>query len=64
MADVDADFARDYGEWDQTLPTWRQRMLDDYAGSSTGSGSFAGLDTILMCGRFKVVWPGGAKGVV
>ncbi|MBX3576214.1 MAG: ASCH domain-containing protein [Rhizobiaceae bacterium] len=51
--DVDEAFALDYGEWDGTLATWRDRMLAHYADRLVENP----LDTPLVCKRFTRVWP-------
>ena len=50
---VDEAFAWDYGEWDGTLATWRDRMLAYYADRLMEDP----LDTPLVCERFTRVWP-------
>lgn len=51
--DVDEAFVWDYGEWDGTLATWRDRMLAYYADQLMEDP----LDTPLVCERFTRVWP-------
>ncbi|WP_426956813.1 ASCH domain-containing protein [Muricoccus radiodurans] len=51
LGEVDEGFARDYGEWDGTLPTWRREMIAFHEGR-------ADLATVLLCERFRVVWTG------
>jgi len=53
FGDVDEAFARDYGEWDGTLATWRERMLSHYADRLLSDP----LATQLVCERFLRVWP-------
>lgn len=51
--DVDEAFAWNYGEWDDTLAAWRDRMLAFYADRLAEDP----LDTPLVCERFARVWP-------
>lgn len=53
FGDVDGAFARDYGEWDGTLATWRERMLAYYGERLLDDP----LATVLVCERFARVWP-------
>jgi uncharacterized protein YhfF len=53
LCEVDPSFARDYGEWDGTLATWRDRMLAYHAGRLMSDS----LATPLVCERFIRVWP-------
>lgn len=53
LGDVDETFARDYGEWDGTLATWRERMLGYYGGKLAEDP----LTTPLICEWFVRVWP-------
>lgn len=53
FGDVDQAFARDYGEWDGTLATWRERRLTYYRGRLLEDP----LATVLVCERFDRVWP-------
>jgi len=57
FADVDADFARDYGEWDGTLVTWRQRCWNYYSACCRRLGQEPSGDMLLVCERFRVVFP-------
>lgn len=52
--DVDEAFALDYGEWDGTLATWRDRMLAYYSDQLVEDP----LDTLLVCKRFTRVGRG------
>lgn len=53
VGDVDEAFARDYGEWDGTLATWRERILAYYADQLLSDP----LATPLLCERFLRIWP-------
>ena len=53
FGEVDEAFARDYGEWDGTLATWRERMLAYYAQRLPENP----LTTPLVCEWFVRVWP-------
>ena len=53
LGDVDEAFARDYGEWDGELATWRERMLAHYADRLLSDP----ITTPLVCERFLRVWP-------
>ena len=57
FADVDADFARDYGEWDGTLMTWRERCWDYYSACCRRLGQEPSGEMLLVCERFTVVYP-------
>ena len=49
LQDLDEAFAFDYGEWDRTLPTLRQKL----------AGFYGEDDPALYCERFRVVYPAG-----
>ncbi len=54
---VDARFARDYGEWDGLLETWRERCWDFYSAQCLKLGQEPSGDMLLVCERFRVVYP-------
>jgi uncharacterized protein YhfF len=58
IADVDAKFAFDYGEWDRTLETWRREVKSYYGPIAERRGLPAGNDIELLCERFRVIWAG------
>lgn len=53
---VDARFARDYGEGDGTLEGWRETFRDYYAGVCVEIGREMSDDAPLVCERFQVVY--------
>lgn len=55
---VDAAFARDYGEWDRTLATWRTRSWGHYRAVCRRLGRVPHPQMPLVCERFRVVWTG------
>ena len=57
FADVDAGFARDYGEWDGSLVTWRERCWDYYSARCRQLAQEPSRDMLLVCERFRVVFP-------
>lgn len=57
FAEVDAGFARDYGEWDRTLATWQRECGAYYAALSRDLGVPWSPGTELICERFRVVFP-------
>lgn len=56
--DIDAAFARAYGEWDGTLATWRRKVGAYYAARATVLGIDWSEDGELLCERFTVVHRG------
>ena len=60
FADVDARFARDYGEWDRTLATWRTKCWAFYADQCATLNRTPSRDMPLVCERFRVVYPRGS----
>lgn len=56
FGEVDAQFARDYGEWDRTLPTWKARNGAHYRKVCQGLGLEWHERRELVCERFKVVF--------
>lgn len=57
FSEVDADFARDYGEWDGTLATWQRECGGYCAALCRDLGAAWSAETILVCERFRVVFP-------
>ncbi len=55
---VDTAFAADYGEWDGSLETWRRQSWQYYAAVCAGLGREPAEDMLLVCERFRVVYPG------
>ena len=55
---VDEQFARDYGEWDGTLATWRERCWTFYAEQCQTLGRAPSGEMPLVCERFRVVLRG------
>lgn len=56
---VEAPFARDYGEWDGTLATWREKCWAFYAPQCAALGRAPSPSMPLVCERFRVVFPVG-----
>ena len=56
FAQVDAQFARDYGEWDRTLTTWVEQCWDYYSEQCEELGRTASPEMPLVCERFRVVF--------
>ena len=56
FAQVDAAFALDYGEWDRTLETWKQRSWAINARRCAGLGRTPAPGMPLVCERFRVVY--------
>lgn len=54
--EIDAAFARDYGEWDRTLATWRRECGAYYATLAGRLGLLWSQDTPLLCERFRLVF--------
>ena len=52
---VDEQFARDYGEWGDTLESWREHAWAYYASACKQLGKDADEDMPLVCERFRVV---------
>jgi len=57
FAEIDAAFAFDYGEWDRTLETWKDRCWAINARRCDALGRTAAPDMPLVCERFRVVYP-------
>jgi uncharacterized protein YhfF len=53
--DVDAGFARDYGEGGISLPWWREHLGAYYARQSAAKGWPFDENTPLVCKRFRLV---------
>ncbi|MEM7376550.1 MAG: ASCH domain-containing protein [Pseudomonadota bacterium] len=56
FADVDAAFARAYGETDGTLAGWRDLITGFYTEARCGPGRAVTDDTPLVCERFRIVF--------
>jgi uncharacterized protein YhfF len=56
FAEVDAQFASDYGEWDCTLESWRAHCWVYYEEQCRSLGKFATPEMPLVCERFRVVY--------
>ena len=54
---VDEAFAADYGEWDGSLETWRDRCWAYYAAVCARLGREPAQDMPLVCERFRVLYP-------
>ena len=54
---VDEQFARDYGEWDGTLASWRKECLAYYARQCKALGRIPSPDMPLVCERFRIAFP-------
>lgn len=54
--DIDEDFARDYGEWDRTLASWRRECWPYYDARCRQLGRTAAGDMPLLCERMRVVY--------
>ncbi len=57
FSQVDAQFARDYGEWDGTLKTWRAQCWAYYADQCRALDRVPDREMPLLCERFRVVYP-------
>jgi uncharacterized protein YhfF len=55
--DVDAQFAYEYGEWDRTLESWREHCWAYYTDQCRSLGRHVAPEMLLVCERFKVVYP-------
>jgi len=55
--DVDEQFASDYGEWDQSLASWRTHCWGYYEAQCRSLGKVATPKMPLVCERFRVVYP-------
>ncbi len=58
VAEIDANFAAAYGEWDRTLVTWKKQMQAYYEPTLTERGLDWTHDTRLLCEWLRVVWIG------
>ena len=58
---VDERFARDYGEWDRTLPTWREKCWAHYSDQCQALRRSPNQEVPLVCERFRVIFPRRAK---
>jgi uncharacterized protein YhfF len=57
FSQVDAQFARDYGEWDGTLETWRKECSAYYSNQCEALNRIPSPDMPILCERFRVVFP-------
>lgn len=57
FAEVDGQFASDYGEWDRTLESWRAQCWGYYETQCRSLGKVATPEMSLVCERFRVVYP-------
>ena len=57
FTEVDAQFAYDYGEWDRTLEMWRRQCWEYYSEQCRRLGREPTEEMLLVCERFKVVYP-------
>lgn len=55
--EVDADFAFDEGEGDQSLDYWRQAHWDFFAKECIELGKAPDLEMPVICERFKLLYP-------
>lgn len=55
--DVDAAFAYDYGEEERTLEWWQTAMWETYKTICADLGKIPSPEMLLVCERFKVVFP-------
>jgi len=55
--EVDARFAYDYGEEERTLEWWKTALWDSYKSICTDLGKTPSPEMLLICERFKVVYP-------
>ncbi len=57
FGDVDAQFAREYGEGDRTLEGWRKMFRPYYAKACAALGREMSDDAPMVCERFRVIYP-------
>ncbi len=57
FSEVDAPFAFDYGEWDRTLETWRNKCWKIYSILCSQLDQEPTQEMLLVCERFKVIYP-------
>jgi uncharacterized protein YhfF len=57
FSEVDAGFARDYGEWDGSLATWQEQCWNYYSARCRQLGQEPSTDMLVVCERFRVVYP-------
>lgn len=57
FSEVDAAFAFDEGEGDQSLDYWREVHWDYFSRRGAGIGKEASLEMPVNCERFKVLFP-------
>jgi uncharacterized protein YhfF len=56
FSEVDARFARDYGEWDGSLATWQEQCWNYYSTRCRQLGQEPSIDMPVVCERFRVVY--------
>ena len=56
FADIDSQFAYDYGEWDRTLASWRKHCWEYYVEYCRSLQKEPARDMPLVCERFQVVY--------
>ena len=56
FSEIDADFARDYGEGDRTLEWWQKHVFAWYANECRQIGREPSTEMPLLCERFQVVF--------
>ena len=64
FCDIDADFARDYGEGPRTLEWWREHVFAWYAAECTQIGVEPSEEMPLLCERFEVVYAPGRDALI
>src|SRR5688500_12076467 len=57
FGEVDAEFAYDEGEGDQTLDSWRRGHREYFAREAAELGFAFDEDSIICCERFKLLFP-------
>ena len=55
--DVDTGFAYDYGEEARTLDWWKEALWESYSRICAGLKKTPSPEMLLVCERFKVVYP-------
>jgi len=56
FSEIDAAFARDYGEGDRTLAWWQTHLWDHYVEECTALGRTPAVEMPLLCERFTLVY--------
>ncbi len=57
LNEVEASFARDYGEWGDSLESWQQGSWKYYEAQCHSLGKTPAPDMPLVCERFRVIYP-------